>query len=129
VLDWKWMDWCESLGLAYRPVVVPSLYSAHGLVRRWSRVARGSGPARSLAAILPAGIGIPDRALRPVELAVSPAMRMINERRTARVVGLLRMVARGNGSLSSVEASERAFNRLQAALERLRRDVARPRSG
>jgi succinoglycan biosynthesis protein ExoV len=129
VLEWKWIDWCESLGLDHRPIVVPSLYSARGLVRRWSRVARGSGPARSLAAVLPAGIQIPDRALRPVELVASPAMQMINERRAARVVRLLRILARGNGTLSSDEASERVFDRLQTALERLRRDVARPRTG
>ena len=37
ILSFKWMDWCSSLGLEYRPAYLPSLWDARptgGLVRR-----------------------------------------------------------------------------------------------
>lgn len=40
ILDFKWLDWCESLDLVYRPVVLPTLWPPSGSPSTWAQAKR-----------------------------------------------------------------------------------------
>ncbi|HUO43709.1 MAG TPA: polysaccharide pyruvyl transferase family protein [Burkholderiales bacterium] len=111
VLDFKWRDWCASLGLAYRPVELPALWDAgyrgSALVTRARLAAKRWCVAR----------GFRYRTWSPPRPLYSPAQ----DAETA--VFRLQTLAGGNAAgLSRDEILDSAIDRLLCTLEKLRRE-------
>jgi len=115
ILPFKWLDWCGSLGLDYRPHRLPALFN----------VDRKIGPARYAKSAL-------KRVLAHAGIAPRRWSPPIPRRSTAREIeaataALAQLAAAGPARLSADNVHQRAIARLHDALARLRRDAAQGR--
>jgi len=149
VLSFKWLDFCQSLGLAYRPIELP-------LTDGVERLLGGTGDSGSALQYLPEQ-GVPDldripyaprqRATWSYRAAVkakalarplrASAMRMINgARRSAPIkalnrgrseelASLLHLISQTEPYLSSDRTREEKLNQLKEMVHRLERDYGR----
>lgn len=110
VLALKWVDWCRSLNLTYRPLPLPLLWNVEsnlGVVAQGRRVVRR--------AVVRAGIS---RLGESPRLDLHPAL-------AAAVRDTLGQIVRdADPTLSSEADFDRACSRLQEALARMKDDVA-----
>ncbi len=109
VLALKWIDWCRSLNLAYRPWPVPLLWNVEsnlGVATQGSRLIQR--------AMMRAGLkGSGEAAPMDLQPALADAVRETLE-------GILR---NAEPTLSATADFDRACSRLQEALDRLRGDA------
>lgn len=118
ILEFKWSDWCESLGMTYRPLQLPRLLDGEYM----AALAREAGAARRMKGYLRQG-------LRRVGLsrgAPPPAPTADAARTEEQLVRALAGIARsGQPSLSHDADHHRTVARLLEALDCLRRDCAK----
>lgn len=114
ILEFKWLDWCESLGIEYRPARLMPLYGAEpaaAMLRATARNAKRGVVSRS--------------AMRVAAFGVRHASAPITSLMAARNVRALARLAReAEPQLSSDDAIGSATARLQARLEQLKADHA-----
>lgn len=115
VLRFKWEDWCQSLGLEYKPVGLPSLYNDTSIVDKM-RSSFGSGMADK-----PATAPL----WRALESGVGTAARGANKIIEAQVAGAMKSLAKDpRPLLSSDEANNRVVARLMEKLDEFKADHA-----
>lgn len=116
ILAFKWQDWCQSLGLTYSPVSLPSLYTPESIAGRVGsylrRLRLGGGPAAALY-------------LRAVTASVRAAAGDHTARLAEQTAAHLSTLAeRTPWTLSADDVFARAVARLAERLELLHADHA-----
>ena len=119
ILNFKWEDWCSSLGLSYDPVVLPALYD--------EQTFRTVLPKRLRSRLLPrynGDINSVNRVFDAIGAGVGHMSRSVYQRKAARIATLLgRIASQRAPALSSDNAIKTATARLEAQLERFRADA------
>lgn len=104
--QFKWNDWCHSLGLRYEATEIPPVFDG-----TWARF-----PGRQRLWLRQAW-----RARTPrVDVRSIPPTRTSPEIRRQATTALSNLARRGDGTLSTSHASERALSRINDELEKLR---------
>ncbi|HEY8607976.1 MAG TPA: polysaccharide pyruvyl transferase family protein [Noviherbaspirillum sp.] len=110
ILDFKWIDWCASLRMAYRPHSIPRLWDGHHMAAQAGCLQR-----------LRTGI---KRGLHRAGLwrGTMPPQPNRDQAEDAVVFALSALAARGQPTLSGDSAHHAAVERLLGALHALKRD-------
>lgn len=115
VFEFKWRDWCASLGLAYHPVRLPGWYQARSMTDKLGSLTAGRLPTRLAARLAKIAADLAGTAYHYGSGRSSAALQQLA--RNAQPV------------LSSDQAIDRATARLQEKLECLKLDFAQGRLG
>ena len=114
ILKFKWQDWCQSVGLEYKPICLPRLYSeANGiaLIRKKLR-----------------NIGLYHNSIfttlaQTIEFGVSQTLKMVNNSLSNQIVKTLSLAIKGTApTLSSDQAISSVTSRLEEKLEQFKYD-------
>ncbi|GIZ52847.1 polysaccharide pyruvyl transferase family protein [Noviherbaspirillum aridicola] len=116
ILDFKWSDWCESLGMSYRPLQLPRIWDGAHIAAQ----ARQAGPGKRFKGYLRQG-------LRRAGLsrAAAPPVPNAGEVEESVVRGLAWVAEQGEARLSRDGAHQEAVTRLLESLDCLKRDCRR----
>lgn len=112
ILDFKWHDWCESVGLTYEPQVLPGIYN---IKHEYPPLKIVKSEAKHL--LKAAGL-LPKRWSAPIPRTSTPQDE-------EKAVKRLQYVAEQQAFLSADSTHSRLLAQLQEALEQLRRDHAK----
>ena len=115
VLDLKWRDWCESLGMTYQPARLPGWYEARSVADKLRQLTAGRLPAWAAARLV------------PLSASLAAPVYHYGASRTARA--LRRLLRDARPRLSSDMMIDTATSRLLEKLEHLKRDLAQGRLG
>ena len=113
IFEFKWRDWCASIGLAYHPVRLPGWYQASSVAEKLLGLTTGRLPARLSARLVQAAAHL-----------AAPVYRY-GTGRSADALG--RLAQNAQPLLSSDQTIERVTARLLEKLERLKDDFAQGR--
>jgi succinoglycan biosynthesis protein ExoV len=110
VLAFKWQDWCESVGLRYKPAPLPGLYQGPGVQEKLHTLLRGRLPAALTRLVGRTGQSL----ARPIDrLRLTQAVRQLQ-----------RLARHAQPQLSTDATMERVTARLLEQLEYLKQDFA-----
>ena len=110
VLDFKWRDWCASIGMAYQPARLPGWYQARSVADKLRRLTAGR---------LPAGLSA-----RLVSLSVKLAAPLYRYGASRTAQALERLAKDARPRLRSDQVIDELTSRLLEKLENLKRDAA-----
>ena len=116
ILDFKWHDWCQSVGLEYNPIYLPRLYSEEKILSAFRDKFRSMGFYNNPVTKIPAQI---------FELSMRSALHSINtllSNKTSKI--LMKIVKNVDPILSSDQAISSVTSRLEEKLEQFKADYA-----
>lgn len=126
ILPFKWIDWCQSLGLTYTPLTLPAHYTRQGMTLLGHKSVRSSRVARRIPQIMWRAASASRRLGRTAEHALGRLMAGSGSEDIATTARCLRDISEGAGALlSDSDVLEDAVGRLLERLDALRADTAR----